>query len=124
MYLEPDDATFYAAISSEGEVVGSIAVVRYDERLEETRGFYDGQSTAEIVKCYVDAKRRRQGIGAELVREALHFCREAGYENAYLHTHRFLPGVVTFWEQQGFEIKCETKDALETIHMDRKIGHG
>lgn len=42
VYLEPDDAVFFAAITAKGEVVGSIAALRYDERIQDIKGFYEG----------------------------------------------------------------------------------
>ncbi|UFJ41831.1 GNAT family N-acetyltransferase [Brevibacillus humidisoli] len=119
-YLEPKDAAFFLA-RMEGQIVGSIAVHRYDDRIAEVGGRYDLRATAEIVKCYVDANIRRQGIGTALVQQALRFCRDAGYKTVYLHTHRFLPGAVSFWQQHGFLLRVEQGDSMQTVHMDRRV---
>lgn len=121
VYLEPRDAAFFAAVTPEREVVGSIAALRYDNRIKQVQGMYEHWKTAEIVKCYVHSDMRRRGVGASLVQRLLLFCQEAGYEKAYLHTHLFLPGAVSFWERQGFRINLVANDEMETVHMDRKL---
>jgi hypothetical protein len=67
--LEADDAAIIAAVSTKQQVIGTIAVHRYDDRIEELKGNYELPSTAEIVKCYVDAAMRRRGIGVDLRQE-------------------------------------------------------
>ncbi len=121
VYLEPADAAFFAALTPEREVVGSIAALRYDNRIEPVQELYKSWKTAEVVKCYVRSDLRRKGVGASLVQRLLLFCQEAGYEKAYLHTHLFLPGAVSFWERQGFHIRMVGNDDMETIHMDRQL---
>ncbi|UUZ97204.1 GNAT family N-acetyltransferase [Paenibacillus sp. P25] len=98
-----------------------MALLRYDNRIPSLKGAYAERNTAEIVKCYVDASVRRNGIGSELVKAALALAARAGYEVLYLHTHRFLPGAVSFWRRQGFEIRLETGDELQTVHLDRYV---
>jgi GNAT superfamily N-acetyltransferase len=120
-YIHPRDAVFLAAFSKEGSIMGSIAVSRYDGRVKAVEGWYDLQTTAEILKCYVDKDARRSGIGSLLVKEAINFSRECGYETAYLHTHRFLPGAVQFWQSHGYAIKLEEGDSMQTVHMDRRV---
>lgn len=119
-YMQPDSAMFLA-IAEEAGVIGSIGVVRYDNRIADIRGLHDSATTAEIVKCYVDPRYRRGGLGSLLVDEALHFMNKTCYQTAYLHTHRFLPGAVSFWQRNGFAIRMEQKDDWQIVHMDHPL---
>ncbi|CAG7649161.1 GNAT family N-acetyltransferase [Paenibacillus allorhizosphaerae] len=93
----------------------------YDDRIAEIKGTYAARTTAELVKCYVKPELRRLGLGTALVHRLLPIARDKGYEIMYLHTHRFLPGAVGFWEKQGFTFRLEPFDRYETVHMDKYL---
>ncbi|WP_432775813.1 GNAT family N-acetyltransferase [Brevibacillus gelatini] len=116
-YMQPGSALLIATVEEAG-IIGSIGVVPYDDRIAEIKGRYDVSTTAEIVKCYVDPRYRRGGLGSRLVGKALQFIAQSGYQTAYLHTHRFLPGAVSFWQRNGFAIRMEGEDDWQTVHMD------
>lgn len=119
-YIVPSRATFIAAYSKTGRVVGTIAARPYDGRIPHLKGHYDLASTVEIVRCFVGPELRRSGLGSMMVGQLIPFCQEAGYQTLYLHTHKFLPGALDFWKNQGFSIKCEDDDPKwQTVHMDR-----
>ncbi|MDR9746637.1 GNAT family N-acetyltransferase [Paenibacillus taichungensis] len=121
-YLDSADAVFLVAVTEEEEIVGSIGILPYDGRIEVVNGRYPEQSAAEIVKCYVDPKYRRYGIGSLLVRELEKVVAELHYTTLYLHTHRFLPGAVDFWKRQGYVVVVEQDDDWQTVHMDKSAG--
>lgn len=73
----------------------------------------------EIVKCYVDPAYRRYGIGSLLVQELGRIVTKMRYTTLYLHTHRFLPGAVDFWERQGFTFIAEEQNEWQIVHMDK-----
>ncbi|GJM74970.1 N-acetyltransferase [Paenibacillus macerans] len=103
VYLEPEDASFFVAAAEDGRIIGTIGVLRYNERIEAIRGRYNQESVAEIVRCFVGPATRRRGVGSLLFREAANFAKDAGYSMLYLHTHHFLNGAVAFWQRQGFQ---------------------
>ncbi|WP_281884265.1 GNAT family N-acetyltransferase [Paenibacillus sp. YYML68] len=118
-YIDSEAAIFLVAAAEDGSILGTVGVVTYDDRIQQVKGRYRLERTAEIVRCYVHAAARRTGIGSMLVREALRFSEQHGYEQLYLHTQRFLPGAVGFWERHGFTIVCEETDDWQTVHMER-----
>lgn len=118
MYVEPEDASFFVAAAEDGQVIGTIGVLRYDDRIEAIRGRYHQESAAEIVRCFVGPTARRSGVGSLLFREAARFAMDAGYSKLYLHTHHFLSGAAEFWQRQGFSIFLDQRDDWETIHME------
>lgn len=118
-YLFTQGNAFLAAFNENGKIVGTLAVRRYDGRIKALEGFYDLKVTAELVKCYVDRKYRRKGIGSLLVREAEKFCRGAGYKVIYLHTHMYLPGAYEFWQSQGFKLRLYEGGSQQTAHMEK-----
>ncbi|MFB8375812.1 GNAT family N-acetyltransferase [Paenibacillus taichungensis] len=120
-YLDSADAVFLVAVNQDEEIVGSIGILPYDGRIEIVNGRYPEQSAAEIVKCYVDSKYRRYGIGSLLVRELEKVVAELQYTTLYLHTHRFLPGAVDFWKRQGYVVIVEQDDDWQTVHMDKLV---
>lgn len=118
-YLDRDDAIFLVARLGGKGVVGSIGVVPYDARIQAIEGRYPVDAAAEIVKCYVDPAYRRYGIGSLLVQELEQFVTRMRYTTLYLHTHRFLPGAVDFWERQGFTCIAEEQNEWQIVHMDK-----
>ncbi|MBO0997517.1 GNAT family N-acetyltransferase [Bacillus sp. SD075] len=121
-YIQRGNSTVYAARIHDGTLIGTIGIYPYDGRFDQLIDVYNHTHTAEIVKCYIDSKYRRLGIGTTLFKKALKFSMDAGYQNLYLHTHPFLPGAISFWENQGFEIRLAEEDAIwKTVHMDRNL---
>ncbi|MCS7464017.1 GNAT family N-acetyltransferase [Paenibacillus doosanensis] len=121
VYYRSDRAAFLAAFDKEGAIAATAAFLGYDDRIREIKGRYPRQTTAELVKCYVKPELRHQGIGTRMVERLLPLALGKGYETMYLHTHRFLPGAVRFWEKQGFCFRLEPFDSFETVHMDKLL---
>ena len=119
-FIKKKDATMIAAFLNK-EVVGTIAITRYDNRIVSIADRYDIQTTCEVIKCYVDKNKRQQGIGSLLFNEAVNFAKQANYVTMYLHTHRFLPGGLPFWLKKDFSIFLDEPSLLETVHMEKKI---
>ncbi|GAB2565570.1 GNAT family N-acetyltransferase [Gracilibacillus alcaliphilus] len=120
LFLIPSRTTMIAAFL-DGEVVGTIAVRPYDGRITLLDKRYHLATTCEIIKCYVKQDLRQQGIGSRLFQQARSFCKKAAYSMMYLHTHRFLPGGLSFWEKQGFSLIVDEQGDLETVHLEQKV---
>lgn len=121
-YIDRDDAALFAAITEAGDVIGTIAYVRYDDRFHQLHALYAQVYTTELVRCYVDPNVRRHGVGTRLYQAVLQSIQVAGYEKIYLHTHPFLPGGVHFWRAQGFVERLNEVDSYwKTIHMDTSL---
>ena len=122
-YLAPIRHTLIAAFLSTGEIVGTIAVSAYNDRIACIKGRYAPSSAAEIGRCYISPTLRRAGIGSLLFEAALQFSRSANYQFLYLHTHRFLPGGFDFWLKKGFKITVDEADLRQTVHMEFDLGN-
>ncbi len=120
-YVLPANAALFAAFDNDGKVVGTVAINPYDDRLAAVAGCYDRAVTAELSRCYVKTTLRRQGIACRLVASIEAYCRAQGYRRICLHTHKFLPGGFPFWLSQGYLIRRENTDELETVYMDKDI---
>ncbi|QDR79672.1 GNAT family N-acetyltransferase [Sporomusa termitida] len=120
-YVLPAKAALFAAFDSNGQVVGTVAVNPYDDRLAAVAGCYDCSVTAEVSRCYVKTSLRRQGIACRLAASIEEYCRTHGYRRICLHTHKFLPGGFPFWLSQGYLVRRENTDALATVYMDKDI---
>ncbi len=119
-YLYKEKTAFFAALSPTNEVIGTICVYPYDRRFSHLNDFYP-ENTAEIVKCYVDEKYRRCGIGKQLFQQALSFS-QGTYDVLSLHTHPFLPGGFAFWQSRGFHTRFTEQDGVwDTIFMDMNL---
>lgn len=120
-YISEKRNNIIGAFDKENKLIGTIAVKRYDDRLESIKGIYDVNKTAELGRCYLKEDLRRKGIGSLLFNKVVEFCKESKYETIYLHTHRHLPGGFDFWKKSGFTIKIEENNEEETIHMEKSI---
>ncbi len=81
----------------DGQVVGSVFVVRQD--LE----------TAKLRMLYVDAPARGLGLGRCLVDEALRFATARGYRRMVLWTNHILVSARRIYEAAGFELVEEER---------------
>lgn len=79
----------------DGEVVGSVFVVRHDA------------TTAKLRMLYVDASARGMGIGQRLVDECLRFARQTGYTSMLLWTVNILTDARKLYQKAGFELTEE-----------------
>ena len=75
-----------------GRIVGSIAIV----------GQEDG--TAQLRWFLVDPEARGSGLGRRLVREALEFCRELGFQSIFLWTLGGLNAAAHLYGEAGFQL--------------------
>lgn len=119
VYINTQGNTFLAAFTEDNQIVGTLAVRRYDGRIQALEGYYDLNVTAELAKCFVDKRYRRTGIGSLLFNEAEQFCKRSGYKLIYLHTHMHLPGAFEFWQSQGFKVRLNEGGTRQTVHMER-----
>ena len=106
------------AWSEKQELIATLAVCQYNDRITELRGRYNLRETAEICRCYVDERYRRQGIGSQLFALADVFCQQHQYKTLYLHTHHFLPGGYHFWLRNNFKVIMDMQDEWQLVHME------
>ena len=119
--IRDENNAFYACFNQKNEVVGSISICRYDNRIASLQEYYKQDNVAEVGRCYVLDSYRRRGIGSSLFDLAKHFASQRGYEVLYLHTHYFLPGGFSFWQNMGFEITFDEGGDWQTVHMERLV---
>ena len=76
----------------DGDVVGSVFVIRHDD------------TTAKLRMLYVDASARGMGIGQRLVDECVRFARQVGYTRMLLWTVDILTDARKLYQKAGFEL--------------------
>lgn len=118
-YILQERNQLLCAWSETQELIATLAVCQYDDRITELQGRYNLLETAEICRCYVDKNHRRQGIGSQLIALAGKFCQEHKYSTLYLHTHHFLPGGYHFWLRNQFNVVMDMQDEWQLVHMER-----
>lgn len=121
IYLQIKSNSILGAFTKDNQLVGTIAVRPYDDRIAVVKGRYNSQFTADLGRCYIEKSLRRQGIGSLLVEGIFQFCRQAGYKIIYLHTHKFLPGGFQFWQAKGFTITVDEGDPDQTVHLEKVL---
>ena len=115
-YIEPDENNIYVALDGE-RIVATGAIRAYDVDYELFKGIYSKEDTASIWRLMVDKEYRRHGLARSIVGLIEEFAENAGYNQIYLHTHRYLDAGLPFWKSLGYEITIEEDDYDETTHM-------
>lgn len=106
----------FLAAWDEGRLVAVIGYLPYNHRFAQLE--YRQSRVVEVVRLFVLPQYRRGGLAARLFAALREQAQGEGVECLYLHTHPFLPGAITFWEKQGFEIVAVEADPLwQTTHM-------
>ncbi len=121
VYIDEPRNSIIGAFDKENNLIGTIAIRQYEDRIEAVRGIYTIDKTAELGRMYIKEELRRKGVGSLLFNKMVEFCRESEYETIYLHTHKHLPGGFDFWKKSGFIVKIEEDNEEETIHMEKSI---
>jgi ribosomal protein S18 acetylase RimI-like enzyme len=75
----------------DGHLIGYIAIVGVSSKTAQLRWFL------------VEPSARGSGLGKRLLREAVAFCRECGYESIFLMTVSALAAAAHLYESVGFE---------------------
>lgn len=107
------------AYAEDDKIVDALAVRRHDGRLRILDGLSDLKATAELARCFVDEKYRRNGIGSLLLKEAERFCKSSGY--SLIYTHKYLPGALNFWQSQGFMVRVDEGGSWQTVHLEKAL---
>ena len=114
---------FLVARTNMGRLIAGIGYRQYDHRFPhlEDRNYRDTK-TVEVVRLFVSPEYRRSGLAGTLFKELLSQAKKDEVRCMYLHTHRFLPGAITFWERQGFTVvDVEDDPVWQTVHMDMRL---
>jgi GNAT superfamily N-acetyltransferase len=119
---DPRRSLFIARI--EGKLVGTAAVKPCSLRTPPNPGWladrYNDPSVCELVRVWIGAAGRRQGVGRSLVRQAARWAtREAGYQTVYLHTNTNAPGAEPFWRSlPTVEVYDARPDPFNCVHFE------
>lgn len=108
----------FMVVKDKDKIIASIAYRGYDQRFQ----LDVPKNSVEVVKLFVLAEYRRQGIATRLCQLLFEQARQKGIDTLYLHTHPFLPAAEKFWTLQGFTVvKREWLKTYDTIHMLKAI---
>jgi len=119
---DPKRSLFVARV--EGRLLGTAAVKPCSLRTPPNPDWlaerYNDPSVCQLVRVWISAAGRRQGIGRSLVRHAtLWATKEAGYRTVYLHTDTSAPGAEPFWRSlPTVEVYDARPDPFNCVHFE------
>ncbi len=119
-YISPERNNFFLAMDGEN-IVATAGIRAYDKNYDFLKNTCRKEDTASIWRLMVDKEYRRNGIARILVEEIENFARHEGYEDIYLHSHRYLEAAIPFWKSLGYEVVLEEDDYDETSHMIKNL---
>jgi GNAT superfamily N-acetyltransferase len=94
-FQENRDGFWVAKVA--GDFAGSVAI---DGRQASKQG-------ARLRWLIVDPRFQGRGIGRNLLKEALEFCKKAGYKKVYLWTFKGLDAARFLYDRSGFQLREE-----------------
>jgi len=106
----PEDGKLWIA-EVDGNIAGSVAILRHDDK------------TAQFRFLLVDENYQNMGIGSQLIKVSLDFCRERGYEEVFLWTIKELDKARHLYDKVGFVLTEEipNKDWGSVEIIDQKM---
>ncbi len=119
---DPNRSLFVARV--DGKLVGTAAVrpcsLRTPPNPQWLAERYNDPSVCELVRVWIGAAGRRQGVGRSLVRQAARWATaEAGYQTVYLHTNTSAPGAEPFWRAlPTVEVYDARPDPFNCVHFE------
>jgi GNAT superfamily N-acetyltransferase len=122
---DPKRSLFIARI--DGTLVGTAAVkpcsLRTPPNPQWLAERYNDPSVCELVRVWIAAAGRRQGVARALVRQAVRWAtREAGYQTVYLHTDTSAPGAEPFWRSLPTVEVCDARpDPFNCVHFEIEV---
>ncbi|WP_407374488.1 GNAT family N-acetyltransferase [Methanobrevibacter sp.] len=119
-YIVPSKNSLFLALDGD-VIIASVAIRGYDRDYEFFKGIYTKEKTASIWRLMVDEKYRRRGLARRLVTKAEQFAQNAGYDEIYLNTHRYLDSALPFWDSLGYQTTLEEDDYDETNHLIKSL---
>ena len=117
-YINPKRNSFYIALNSNKEIIGTLGIRGYDKQFEFFKYKYNTNKTASLWRTYIDKEYKRHKIGTKLVQIAEDFAKDKQYEEIYLHTQKDLIEGYYFWSSLDYN-KTYIND--DTIHMEKKL---
>lgn len=82
----------YFVAEREGQILGGVGIAEYDPT----------HKVAELQKFYVHGKLQGHGLGKRLLRHALAYAQQVGYQSVYLETYHTLATAVHVYQEFGF----------------------
>lgn len=95
---EESGSRFWVIENENGEIVGMVGVRRHNA------------SQAAVRRLHVHPEYRQQGIGTQLVEEALQFCHDQGYVKIVLEMKEDQRAAIALFKRFGFRLN-RVKDA-------------
>ena len=88
-YAGPESAFFVA--EGDGKIVGTLGVKA------------DGPEAAILRRLFVDPDKRKMGVGAKLLDQALEFCRKQNFVEVVIRTSSRMDSAIRLCSSAGFE---------------------
>lgn len=96
-------------------------VVEMDDRIVGCIAIVDaGNDEAQLRWLLLTKETRGKGFGKRLVREAVDFCREKGYESVYLWTIDALHTARSVYERNGFVLTEEIRHEMWGVNVNEQ----
>ncbi|KAK9767809.1 hypothetical protein K7432_002090 [Basidiobolus ranarum] len=120
-YIQDPRSHFLVGWDENGNIVGTIAIRKYNNNYPELNHLYSGKPTSMICRHFVAKALRNKRVGTVLLKAMESYARESGVSILYLHTQTTVPGSLEYWKAKGYIITLEMKDELRTVHLDKHL---
>ena len=95
-------------VEMDGKIVGCIAIVDA------------GGNEAQLRWLFLTKETRGKGFGKRLMKEAVDFCREKGYDNIFLWTIDALHAAMSLYMKNRFKLTEEIRHAMWGVEVNEQ----
>lgn len=112
----------FFVISYQGEVIASAAIRPYDRDYTFLKDRYTAD-TGSVWRFFVNPQYKELSLESKIQSLIEGFAQQVGFTKLYAHDQRSVPGTLSKYINNGYQVTYESTDNLGTVHFEKGMEH-